>query len=313
MAKINFPTLFQTSLREYKFFFIFGNDTTVFERSISFLEKKISFPLNIKTEADLLSSSFLQPSLFDNPFEPSLTLVQNITDRIATHIENLKEGFFIFTSEKARAQSKLATYFANSPQSLAIAAYGSPLLLSEFNHMTEEMTLSRSFKEQLFKAYKNDYRGLKENLEKIKLFGDVPETYCELFLDTSSVCDEFTLLRNACLLKDEKKIVEAFFLILPSDLISFLRILTRSFLTLYELKISRPPLSWQKVFFKDQPLFEAALSYWEKKEIQIFLEGLLALEKKVKHSTFLLPQVFQSLLKMFHVKQLFNSKLLSQQ
>lgn len=307
--KINFPSLFQTSLEKYTYFFIFGNDGSVFERALLFLQKKFSSSLRIKTEADLLNSSFSQVSLFEEASQPFLTFVPHVTDKIITHIDSLQGGHFIFTSEKARAHSKLVTYFSTAPQSLAIAAYASPLLPVEFDFLTQGMALSEVFKKQLFKAYQNDYSGLLSALQKIKLFQDVPESYYELFLKESLSSEDMISFRNSFLLKNLKKAIEAVSCLSSSTLISHLRALTGAFLTLFELSSYRDssrPLVWQKitspVFFKDQPLFESALSRWKAEEIRSFLEVLLSLEYHVKQSAWTLPQVSQSLLKPFYQK-----------
>ena len=300
--KINFPSLFQTPVHKYNFFFIFGNDTIVFERVISYLQKKFSSPIDIKTEEDLLKAGASQPSLFETSAPSSLTLISPVTDKILKHADQLKEGLFIFTSEKARAQSKLVTYFTQSSRALAIAAYSSPLVTSEFAFLVEEMNLPVAFKGLLLKAYQNDYMGLLTALEKIKLYGDVPESHYASFLG-SSPSDEMTPLIHALLLKDLKKTTDTFSLIAFPDLIPFLRSLTRSFQSLFELmpfQKSPNTISWQKlsppVFFKEQPLYEAALSKWRPYDVQAFLETLLSLERQIKFSETGLSQVRHALL-----------------
>lgn len=303
MTKINFPSLFQTSLNKFNHFFIFGNDPTVFERAIFFIQKKVSFPLHIKTEAELLTTSSSPLSLFKEDLGSSLTLVPQITDKIIPHLEQLQEGIFIFTSEKARATSKLVTHFTNTPRCLAIGAYASLITTSEFEFIVGEINLPVSFKDSLFKAYQNDYGGLLCALQKIKLFGECSEAHYESFLESQSSLDDFTPLRDAFLLRDIKKAVELFSLLPPSDLIAFLRGLTRPFLTLFDLlpyKKSPKTIPWQKltppVFFKDVPLFESALLRWQGEEIQNFLETLLFLEYKIKYAAFTSPHVSQDLL-----------------
>lgn len=302
--KINFPSLFQTSLSKYRFFFIFGNEEEMFERISIFLQKKLSFPLHMITEKELLTSSSSQISLFDDPSTPSLTFVSSVTDKLLTHLDYLKEGTFIFTSEKARAQSKLVTYFTQSPCSLAIAAYSSPIVMSEFDFLTSEMDLPMSFKDLLFKAYQNDYRGLLGALEKIKLFGKISEDHYYSFLTPAFSTTELTPLLHAFLLKDSKKVVETFSLLNSADLILFLRTIGRAFQALFELmpfRRSPASISWQKlalpIFFKDQPIYQAALSKWQKEEILSFLESLLSLEEKIKYRSFTPSQTSHDLLR----------------
>ncbi len=299
MAKINFSSLFQTPLHKFTYFFIFGNDPIVFERAISFLQKTFSCPLEIKTEADLLRPSASQASLFNEGPEASLTLVSQVTDKVINH---LSEGIFIFTSTKARATSKLVTHFTSAPRSLAIAAYASPLTTPEFESMIGGMTLDDGFKRDLFKAYQNDYMGLLGELQKIKLFGEVPKAHYESFLGNQSSTEDFTPLREAFLLKNAVKTTALCSTLTTADLIPFLRGLARSFLTLFELmpyKNAPKTIPWQKItppiFFKDQPLFESALSRWTTAEVQTFLEVLLFLEQKIKYAGFTLPQVLREI------------------
>lgn len=303
--KINFPALFKTPLQKYTFFFIFGNDGAVFERTISFIQKQLSSHYQLKTEEDLSTNTPSSPSLFDDQSSLSLTLVPHVTDKLLKIVDQLKKGYFIFTSEKARSQSKLVTYFSQSSTSLAIAAYASPLTTSEFEFLVREMTLPVSFKGLLFKAYENDYMGLITTLEKIKLYGDVPVDQFDCFLEASLPSDELTPLIHAFLLRNVENATRAFSSINPSDLIPFLRTLSRSFQILFELiPFMKSPKSipWQglssPVFFKDQPLYEIALSKWYSKEVQLFLETLLTLERQVKFSGFGLSQVQAGLLQM---------------
>lgn len=310
--KINFSSLFQVPLQKYKFFFIFGNDDGVFERALFFLQKKLGSPFQIKREEELLTSTGSRISLFANLEEaPSLFLILAVTDKLLKHVDQLQAGIFIFTSEKARAQSKLVTYFTQSSNSLAIAAYASPLLMTEFNFLVSEMVLPPPFKDLLFKTYQNDYRGLVSTLEKIKLFGEFSEEHYDFFLKDFSISEELTPLLHGFLLKNLKKITEAFSLVNHADVIPFLRLLNRSFQTLCELMpFTKSPqtISWQTltppVFFKEQPLYEAALSHWNSTDVHHFLEGLLTLEWKVKYSALTLSQVRQSLLDLIQNKEL---------
>ncbi len=301
--KINFPSLFQTSLHKYRFFFIYGNDLIVFERVLSYLQKKFSLPLHPLAQEDLLNKVSSQLSLFEESTQPSLTFLSSVTDKILDNVEKLTEGFYIFTSEKARAQSKLVTYFAQSSHSLAIAAYASPLTSSEFEFLVEDMNLPVSFKSLLFKAYQNDYMGLLTTLQKIKLYGEVPEAHYDSFLSPFTSTDEFSQLIQAVLLKNKEKAVFHFSSLGGSDLILFLRSLIRSFQTLFEatsFKRSSPTTPWQTltfpVFFKDQPLYESALSKWNLSEIHTFIETLLTLERRIKFSSFTSSQAYHELL-----------------
>ncbi|OJW53906.1 MAG: hypothetical protein BGO67_07510 [Alphaproteobacteria bacterium 41-28] len=306
--KINFPSLFQTPLHKYNVFFIFGNDPIVFERTISFLRKKLVSSLHIKTEEDLITNSSSQPSLFeDQTHTPSLTLVSQVTDKILKTMDQMKNGLYILTSEKARAQSKLVATFSQSSISLAIAAYASPLTTSEFEFLVGEMNLPVSFKGILFKAYQNDYMGLLSVLEKIKLYGDVPETQYGFFLEASSSSEELTPLIHAFLLKDREKAALFFSSVTSFDSIPFLRNLSRSFQTVFELmpfKGTSKPISWQTltfpVFFKDQPLYQTALSLWHPGEVRVFLETLLDLERQVKFLGLTYSQMQNKLLAFLH-------------
>lgn len=300
--KINFSSLFQTPVEKYTFFFIYGNDKVVFERTISFLQKKFASPLTIKSEEDLLKKSSTQLSLFAEKQTSLLTLVSPITDKSLKVFDDLKDGVYIFTSEKARAQSKLVSYFSDSRTSLAIAAYASPITTSEFEFLAHEMNMPAQFKGLLFKAYQNDYMGLLTALEKIKLYGDVPEAEYASFIQASST-DELAPLLYAFLLKNKKKAVDTFSYVNASETISFLRSLTRTFQTLFDLMPFRDrpkSILWMKlsppIFFKDQPLYEAALSRWQIEEVQQFLENLLNLERRVKFGAVPFSSVRQELL-----------------
>jgi DNA polymerase III delta subunit len=302
--KINFPSLFQTSLNKYNIFFIFGNDLIVFERAISFVQKKLSSPLHIKTEEDLLAHSTPQPSLFEDKTKgPSLTLVSQVTDKILKAVDLMRNDHFILTSDKARAQSKLVTHFSQSSTSLAIAAYASPLTTSEFEFLVRDVNLPASTKNILFKAYQNDYMGLLSVLEKIKLYGDVSEAQVSFFLESFSSSDELAPLIHAFLSKEKEKAILTLSRVTTFDLIPLLRNLSRSFQTLFELmpfKGSSKPISWQAlsspVFFKDQSLYQIALSRWRSEEVQVVLETLLDLERQVKFSGVISSQMQNKLL-----------------
>jgi len=304
--KINFPALFQTPLHKYKSFLIFGNDTTVFERAQYFLQKKLSLSLKILTENDLGSTVSFQPSLFESPEERSLYVIPNASDKVLSHLNHLKQGFYIFTSEKARAQSKLVLHFTKASNTLAIGAYSSPLTVSEFEFLTEGMSLPPPFKSQLFKAYQNDYRGLLNALAQLRLYGEgIPDSSHAFFLKSSS-SEESMFPIHGFLGRDLKKATETTSHLISTDLIPFLRALTRSFLTLLELmpfKGSSTPIGWHAlkvpIFFKDQPLFEMALKRWNKDEVSVFLRNLLTLEYKIKYSGYrtshVLPHLFLKL------------------
>ncbi len=299
--KINFPALFQTPVQKYRFFFIFGNDKDVFERAIYYLQKTFKSPLIITDEKEVLKASPVQPSLFEDSLSGGITLVSPVTDKILTQLDTLNDGIYIFTSEKARASSKLVTTFSASAQSLAIASYASPVTTSEFEFLTRETDLAAPFKGLLFKAYQNDYKGLLTTLAKIKLYGDVPESDYASFLDPSSDSDDLTPLLHGFLVRDAKKVTDAFGNLTDADLIPTLRNLTRTFLTLFELMPHKnSSIPWQTmtppVFFKDQPLYQTALTRWKQSEIQQMLESFLSLERKVKYSGFSGSQVKQSLL-----------------
>lgn len=300
--KINFPALFQTPLHKYKIFLIFGNDPTVFERAQFFLQKKLSLSPKTLAENELGSAISFQPSLFESPEERSLYLIFNASDKILSHLDHLKGGVYIFTSEKARAQSKLVLHFTKALDALAIGAYASPLTVQEFEFLTEEMSLSPTVKGQLFKAYQNDYRGLLNTLAQLRLYGnDVPDSSHAFFLNPSS-SEEFMFPIHGFLGRDLKKATETTSHLISTDLIPFLRALTRSFLTLLELmpfKGSSTPIGWHSlrvpVFFKDQPLFETALKKWNKEDVSIFLKNLLELEYKIKYSGYTASHVISSL------------------
>lgn len=300
--KINFPALFKVDVKKYKYFLIHGNDLVVFERSISFLSKKLSYPLEVKSEKDFLENSVQEPSLFAPAYPQELTLVSNVSDKIIPHLTQEKEGLYIFTSEKARAQSKLVLHFASSPLTLSISAYASPLVPAEFEFLIGDLNLPPPFKGLLFKAYQNDYMGLLAALEKIKLYGEVPEEAHGSFLESSCGPDDLQGLLQPFLLKNKTKALEVLSTLNPAEMIPFLRALLRSFQTLYELlpfKRNPQAIEWQKllspVFFKDQPLFQSALSLWNGEDVLQFLETLLGLEYKVKYEKLLLSQASQEL------------------
>lgn len=290
--KINFTSLFQQDVKKFRLFLIFGNDESVFERSLFFLQKKLSSSLRRQTEASFLSSSLSQPSLFETSSpDDSLTLIPHVTDKILKKLEDRQEGRFIFTSLKARAQSKLVTEISQIPTALAIAAYLSPITPSEFAFLTQQMTLPKTFQGALYKAHQNDPMGLLGALEKIKLFGDVSDVPVDLFFESITSFQEFTPLIHSFLLKDIKEAVNSGSYLTSSDLISFLRLLSRSFQTLLNLlcfKEKGLPISWQKlsspVFFKEQPVYETALSKWSSSEVLKFVRIVLFLERKIKFS-----------------------------
>lgn len=300
--KINFPSLFKTSLTKFKFFFIYGNDSTVFERSIFFLQKELSAVVKELSEGELITSDFFRPSLFDNHSKETLYLVPNVSDKILPTLNSLHKGIYVFTSLKARAQSKLVTHFSQCPNGLAIPAYSSPVTTSEFEFLVRGMTVPLSFKGALFKAYQNDYTGLLSTLDKIRLYGDVTELQNEFLLKSYTYLDEFSPLIHAILLRDLEKAAESSSYLLPTDLLPFFRTLMRSFLVLLDLmpfKGSAKSIPWyslkSSIFFKDQPVYEAALSRWSPHEVHIFLEKLLSLEMNVKYSSFQNSSVFPTL------------------
>ncbi|MBY0272213.1 MAG: hypothetical protein K2X02_02185 [Alphaproteobacteria bacterium] len=289
--KINFPALFQTPLQKYNLFLIYGNDEEVFERTLLFLQKKFAATFESKTEEELRNTPQPKLFLFENSL-PSLTLVSNVTDKVIPLLEHLKEGTYIFTSQKARAQSKLVTFFSGSTTSLAIAAYTAPLLSSEFEFLTQELNLPVSFQTNLFKAYQNDWKGLLSTLDKVRLFGDFREEEYSLFFQSSSVQDESGLLTRAFLSKNVKEALVGFSTVNKTELIPLLRSLSRSFqilLNLLFIKATGKAIPWTTlsppIFFKEQPLYERALSQWQEKEVLHFLETLLTAEQDIKFST----------------------------
>lgn len=301
--KVNFSSLFKTPITKYKFFFIYGNDLSVFDRIIFFVNKNFSSPIQIKSEKELLANPCSQLSLFEDARNTPLTLVFSVSDKILTHIDQLGEGPFIFTSEKARAQSKLVTYFSSSPHSLAIAAYASPLTTTEFEFLAGALEIPVSFKGLLFKTYQNDYMGLLAALEKIKLYGEVPESAYPSFLGSLSLSDDLQALLHPFLLRNQKKASEILLTVNPVDMIPLLRNLLRSFQTLYELmpfKTRPDAISWQTlkppIFFKEQPIYQSALSRWSFGQVLSFLETLLKLEWKVKYERLTLSQMSQELI-----------------
>jgi DNA polymerase III delta subunit len=288
--KINFPSLFQTPLQKYKFFLIYGNDEEVFERTLFFLQRKLGANFVTKIEEELRTTSYQQISLFQENV-PSITLVPNVTDKVLPLLESLKEGIYVFTSQKARAQSKLVTFFSQSSTSLAIAAYAAPLSSSEFEFLTHEMNLPASFKGSLFKAYQSDCGGLLSTLDKIRLYGDLQEEDYSHFLHPSPLHEESGQLIHAFLLKNIKEALAGFSKVNKTELIPLLRGLSRSFQTLLNLlsiKAAGKVISWTTltppIFFKEQPLYERALSQWKEKEVLRFLETLLSAEQDVKFS-----------------------------
>lgn len=288
--KINFPSLFQTPLQKYKFFLIYGNDEEVFERTLFFLQRKLGANFVTKTEEELRNTSYQQISLFQENLS-SLTLVPNVTDKLLPLLESLKEGFYVFTSQKARAQSKLVTFFSQSSTSLAIAAYAAPLSTSEFEFLTHEINLPVSFKGNLFKAYQSDCEGLLSALDKIRLYGDLQKEDYSHFLHPSPLHEESGQLIHAFLLKNVKEALAGFSKVNKTELIPLLRGLSRSFQTLLNLlsiKAAGKVISWTTltppIFFKEQPLYERALFLWKEKEVIRFLETLLSAEQDIKFS-----------------------------
>jgi DNA polymerase III delta subunit len=286
--KANFQALFKAPLQKYRFFFIYGNDPTIIDRSILFLAKKFSSSVQIKSEADLLAASCSQLSLFQDDRGEGITLVYNVSDKAINALER-DSGVFILTSIKARAQSKLVTSFGNHPHALAIAAYASPLLSAEFDALVEGLNIPFPFQKLLFQAYQNDYMGLLATIEKIKLYGEVPEDMYPQFLETHGVEDDHNKIIHSFLLKNQKEALS----LLPSlsvvDFIPFVRSLLRSFQVLYELmpfQGSPQNIAWMKlstpIFFKDQPIYQAALARWNTVAIQEVLQTLLALECHIK-------------------------------
>lgn len=301
--KINFSALFQAPLHKYTIFFIYGNEPTVFDRALSFLQKRLSLSLQVMSEEDILHSVVSPPSLFSADEVKALILIPQVTDKILKHLDSLKSGPYILTSDKARSKSKLVSHFSDSPTSLAISAYASPLLTSEFDFLVGEMNLPGSFKGLLFKAYQNDPMGLLATLEKIKMYGEVPEDQYDPFLENHSSCDDLSPVIHSFLTKDLKKARAAFSQVTPTDIIPLCRNLSRSFQTLFDLvPFQKNPKSipWMTlsppVFFKEQPLFEIALTRWKPNEIKDFLACLLDLEKQVKFSKIPFPHICQQLL-----------------
>lgn len=288
--KINFPTLFQTPIEKYQFFFIYGNDAEVFERTLSYIQKKLGTTLTHRSEEDIQKCPKAEMTLFEEN-SSQLTFVPHVTDKVLECLEFLKGEIVVFSSEKARAHSKLVTFFSDSPVSLAIAAYAAPLSSSEFELLVEGTPLPLSFKANLFKAYQNDYRGLLSAVDKIRLYGELQEEDFPLFIEQALLSDDVTQVIHAFLLKNLKEALRSFSRINPTELIPLLRGLGRSFQTLYNLLVLKGASSsipWMKVtppvFFKEQPLYERALRVWKTKEIAQLFETLLILEKQVKFS-----------------------------
>lgn len=203
------------------------------ERS-SFCKKKFIATFESKTEEELRNTPQPKLSLFENSL-PSLTLISNVTDKVIPLLDHLKEGIYVFTSQKARAQSKLVTFFSGSTTSIAIAAYTAPISSSEFEFLTQGLQLPVSFQMNLFKVYQNDWRGLLGVLDKMRLFGDLGEEEYSFFLQSSPSHDESGLLTQAFLLKNVKEALICFSMINKTELIPLLRSLSRSFQTLLNL------------------------------------------------------------------------------
>lgn len=237
----------------------------------------------------MLSESFSQLSLFQDSRGEGISLVYNVSDKVITTLETRDSGTFIFTSTKARAQSKLVTCFGNSPQALAIAAYASPVTSAEFEELVGDLSISSPFQKLLLQTYQNDYMRLLAALEKIKLYGEVPEEVYPQFLESYSAEEDYSHLIHALLLKNLKGATSFLSSLTTAEFIPFVRSLIRAFQTLYELlpfQASPQNITWMKlstpVFFKDQPTYQAALTRWNAKTLQEALQTLLVLECRIK-------------------------------
>ncbi len=308
--KVNFPALFQAPIQKYTHFFIYGNEPSVFERSIAYIKHQLSLPVQLKTEEDLLKQQPEEPSLFSEGPTTFLILVHNVTDKILKQIDSLKSGHYIFTSEKARAKSKLVTHFSDSRLSLAIPAYASPITTSEFDYIATGTNLPVSFKGKLLKAYQNDYMGLLGAIQKIRLYGEVADGQFEDFLSNASFSDDFSSLSHSILSKNSRQTIQYFNNINEAEMIPLLRTLSRTFQILFELipyqrNVSTIP--WFKltppVFFKDQPFYETALKVWKIQEIKSLLELLLNLERRIKRGTLTSPQFQHEILAFCQIER----------
>ena len=301
--KINFSSLFVTPLDKYRFFFIFGNDSSIFSRATLYIEQKLSASITTKSEGHILETTQTPPSLFsDHASSKKIILVPNVTDKIIKKIESMNDGIYIFSSDKARAKSKLVTYFSQNPHSLAISFYDSPISTSEFEFLVHGRNIPDEMKGLLLKAYQNDYMGLCSALNKIQLFGEISEDQYEQFLSPSDTNIDNTSIIHGFLLKDIKMVSSNLFLYNPANIILLLRSMSRSFQSLYALlpyKNQPSMISWNRispaVFFKEQNMYVEALKRWNAKEIQNILNELLTLEYQFKFSTVPLSKVYQSL------------------
>lgn len=287
--KIAFPALFQAPLERYTSYLIYGNDPSVMERALTFIQKRLALPQKVRTEAELLKAPLEAPSLFEDTPQRQLILVPHVTDKLLQHIEGLSQDVFVFMSEKARSQSKLVTYFGQAPHMLAISAYATPLLAPEFKALTEDLPFSAAFKQEMFKAYHQDYGALLNAIELLKLLGEGEEEVARGLLTASSLSQETHSLLEAVLCRDPQKLAVLLPGIPSGDFILVLRLFMRSFLTLLEIipyKGNPQAIQWRAlsspIFFKDQPFFERALSRWPTKDILAFMDHLLALERRVK-------------------------------
>ena len=177
--------------------------------------------------------------------------------------------------------------------------------MAELNTFAEGLSLSTEFKKDLFKTYQNDYAGLINIIETLKLIGEDAEKYASFILDNSPLPEGANTLLEGILSRDVKKLSTALSELSVTDFIPTVRLLTRSFLTLLELmpfKRSPQMIQWRALstppFFKDQPRFEAALVRWDSKDILAFLETLLSLEKATKQGSLTSPQFSQTLLSL---------------
>ncbi len=303
--KINFPSLFLTPLDKYRFFFIFGNDSSIFDRAISYIEKRLSASLTTQSERQFLESTHASPSLFsDHSPSKKIFLVSNVTEKVIKKTENVDDGIFIFTSDKARSKSKLVTFFSQASNSLAISFYDSPISTSEFEFLVGEKNIPNGMKGPLLKAYQNDHMGLSSALDKIHLFGEVTEGQYEHFLTPSGVSDDNASVIHGFLLKDLQKVTSYLYSYNSTNIVLLLRSMGRVFQSLYALlpyQNQPQAVTWNSVypaiFFKDQQVYLGALNKWKAKEIQSFLDTLLDLERQYKFSTASLSKIHQSLLR----------------
>lgn len=303
--KINFSALFTTPLDRFDTFFIFGNDSSIFHRAISYIQKKRDGSLSLKSEVDILGSVQEPPSLFASQVPTQrITLVTNVSDKVINNLPSQEGLTYIFTSDKARAKSKLVTHFSQCPRSLAISFYDSPISTSEFAFLVGERSVPEGLQRLLHKAYQNDYIGLCSALDKIELFGEVSENQYSFFLTPSEADDESSQLVRGLLMKNPKLILPQLSVLNSSNVVLFLRSVNRTFQSLYALlpfqrKIASIP--WNRIsppiFFKEQSVFEQALHKWQPKEIKQLLQLLLKMESQHKYSMISLSELQQNLLR----------------